>query len=132
VKILTNGKLPRDKAYHIMHVKKASTMASSPLRSSTTKKKSDHQLGNLLSIQNRLICYDGKKPASNDEEEEKIAEFELALKEMNVTDMSEPEQTLFIKNYNSCYQRLNASTAPRKTYRLTMVLTILQLVSYSY
>jgi hypothetical protein len=82
-------------------------MASSALPSSTWQKKSDHQLGNLLStIQNRLICYDRKKPASNDEEEETIAEFELALKDMNVTDMSEPEQALLIKKYNLCYQLL--------------------------
>jgi hypothetical protein len=83
-------------------------MASSPLPSSTRQKNSDNQLGKLLSIQNKLICYDRKKPASNDEEEKMIAEFETALKEMNVSDMSEPEQTMLIKKYNMCYQRLNS------------------------
>jgi hypothetical protein len=103
-------------------------MASSrPFLLSATRqnKKSDH----LLSIQDSKICYERKKTASIDEDEGTIADFESAsLKDMNVTEMSESEQTLLIKNYNSCYQRLNDSTAPRKTYRLTMVLTILQLV----
>jgi hypothetical protein len=79
-------------------------MVPSPLPSPTRQKKSDHQLGTLLSIQNSKICYDGEKTASNDEEKEKIAAFESALKAMNVTDMSEPEQTLLIKKYNLCYR----------------------------
>jgi hypothetical protein len=37
----------------------------------------------------------------------KIAEFELALKKMKVTDMSLPEQTALINKYNSCYKRLH-------------------------
>jgi hypothetical protein len=84
-------------------------MASSPLRSSTRLKKDHQNRGNFLTIQNSKICCDRKKIASNDEEEEMIAEFELALKkDMNVTDMSEPEQTfLLIKKYNLCYQQRN-------------------------
>jgi hypothetical protein len=90
-------------------------MASSPslLPSGTRRKKSDHQFGNnLLCIRNRKICYDGKKPALNDEEKKKIAMFESALKAMNVTDMSESDQTTLIKKYNSCYRRLNDETEP--------------------
>jgi hypothetical protein len=76
-------------------------MASSPSPSRTRRKKSDHQPGNnLLSIHNSKICYDGKKPALNDEDKEQIAAFKSALKEINVTeDMSEPEQTSLIKKY---------------------------------
>jgi hypothetical protein len=83
-------------------------MASSPLLSRTRRKKSDHQQrGDLLSIQNSKICYDRKKIASNDEEEATIAEFESALQEMNVTEMSLPEQTSLIRKYNLCFQQLH-------------------------
>jgi hypothetical protein len=99
-----------------------STMASSPLPSRTRRKKSDRQLGNnLLSIRNRKICYDGKKAVLNDDEKKKIAAFESALKAMNVTDMSEPEQTSLIKKYNSCYRRLNDDTEPDLTQILAIV-----------
>jgi hypothetical protein len=96
-------------------------MASSPLPSRTRRKKSNHQRGNLLSVQNSKICYDGKKTALNDEEREKIAAFESALKEMNFTDMSEPEQTSLIQKYNSCYQRLNDKTEPDLSQILAIV-----------
>jgi len=97
-------------------------MASSPLPSRTRRKKSDRQLGNnLLSIRNRKICYDGKKAVLNDDEKKKIAAFESALKAMNVTDMSEPEQTSLIKKYNSCYRRLNDDTEPDLTQILAIV-----------
>jgi hypothetical protein len=92
-----------------------STMASSPSPPRTTKrqKKSDHhQPVKLLSLHNSKICFDGKKIASNDAERQKIAEFESALKKMNVSDMSLQEQTALIKNYNLCYQRLNNNTEP--------------------
>jgi hypothetical protein len=82
----------------------------SPLPSPVRPKKPDHQLGTLLSIQNKNICYDRKKTAFNDEEQElTIAEFESALKEMNISDLSEPEQMLLINNYNYCYRRLKGN-----------------------
>jgi hypothetical protein len=62
----------------------------------------------VLSIQDSKVCYGRKKIALNDEEEATIAEFESDLKEMNVTkNMSELEQTLLIRKYNTCYKRLN-------------------------
>jgi hypothetical protein len=97
-------------------------MAPSPFPSRTRRKKSHHQVGNnLLSLHNRRICYDGKKPALNDEEKKKIDAFESALKEMNVTDMSEPEQTSLIKKYNACYRRLNDDTEPDLAQILSIV-----------
>jgi hypothetical protein len=96
-------------------------MASSPLPFLTRRKKSNPQRGNLLSIHDSKICYDGKKSALNDEEKEKIAAFESALKEMNFTDMSEAEQTSLIEKYNSCYQRLNYNTDPDLTQILGIV-----------
>jgi hypothetical protein len=101
-------------SFHKKHTKTASTMAPSPLPSPlpspTTKKKSDHQFGTLLLIQNKIICYDRKKNVLTDEDQEStIGEFESALKEMNVSDLSEAEQTLLINNYNYCYRRLNSN-----------------------
>ena len=97
-------------------------MAPSPFPSRTRRKKSHHQVGNnLLSLHNRRICYDGKKPALNDQEKKKIDAFESALKSMNVTDMSEPEQTSLIKKYNSCYRRLNDDTEPDLAQILSIV-----------
>jgi hypothetical protein len=90
-------------------------MASSPSPPRTTKrqKKLDHhQPVKFLSLHNSKICFDGKKIASNDAERQKIAEFESALKKMNVSDMFLQEQTTLIKNYNLCHQRLNNDTEP--------------------
>jgi hypothetical protein len=96
-------------------------MASSPLPSRTRRKKSNHHRGNLLSIHNSKICYDGKNSTLNDEEKEKIAVFESALKEMNFTDMSESDQITLIEKYNLCYQRLNDKTEPDLTQILGIV-----------
>jgi hypothetical protein len=79
-------------------------MALSPSLSPMRKKK---LRGNLLSIQNSKVCYDRKQIAFNDEEDATIAEFESALKEMNVTNMSKLEQTLLIRKYNTCFKRIN-------------------------
>jgi hypothetical protein len=80
----------------------APSVLLSPLPSPTRQKKSCPQIGTLVSIKNKNICYDRNKNSLYDEEKQStIVEFESALKGMNVSDLSEPEQTLLINNYNN-------------------------------